>query len=41
MVVVTFEPPETGNGSMNFDPRPDPVRPVIGLIPGRIPNSSE
>jgi hypothetical protein len=37
VVVVTFEPPETGTGMMNYDPRPDPVRPITGLIPGSIP----
>jgi len=37
LVVVTFEPPETGTGSQNYDPRPDPVRPIAGFIPGRIP----
>ncbi|WP_366924652.1 hypothetical protein MFMK1_001644 [Metallumcola ferriviriculae] len=36
VVVITFEPPETGTGDMNYDPRPDPVRPITGAIPGRI-----
>jgi len=36
-VVVTFEPPETGKGMKNYDPRPNPVRPVTGAIPGSIP----
>lgn len=37
MVVVTLEPPETGKGMKNYDPRPNPVRPVTGAIPGSIP----
>lgn len=40
VVVITFEPPETGTGEMNYDPRPDPVRPITGAIPGRIPKPS-
>lgn len=32
LVVITFEPPETGAKSQDFDPRPDPVRPATGTI---------
>ncbi len=36
LVVVSFEPPETGLDEVNFYPLPDPVRPVTGPIPGRL-----